>query len=97
MEVVATVREDKVRGASAFEFLEEPFDLSTDVGKEPVPEFLDDNLLLAGSRQEGLGACGCFVRSLSACSYHDPQHLGVWRSEERRVGKECRSRWSPYH
>src|SRR5688572_28527901 len=31
-----------------------------------------------------------------------PQHgKGVWapslRSEERRVGKECRSRWSPYH
>src|SRR3712207_6749345 len=23
--------------------------------------------------------------------------VGVWRSEERRVGKECRSRWSPYH
>ena len=22
---------------------------------------------------------------------------GEWRSEERRVGKECRSRWSPYH
>src|SRR3712207_9566464 len=22
---------------------------------------------------------------------------GYWRSEERRVGKECRSRWSPYH
>src|SRR5258708_28280314 len=30
-----------------------------------------------------------------------PQHLcldaGYDRSEERRVGKECRSRWSPYH
>ena len=25
----------------------------------------------------------------------DPPHLV--RSEERRVGKECRSRWSPYH
>ena len=26
------------------------------------------------------------------------QELAVWvRSEERRVGKECRSRWSPYH
>ena len=28
-------------------------------------------------------------------------HLGEYsrhrRSEERRVGKECRSRWSPYH
>src|SRR2546422_10440480 len=23
--------------------------------------------------------------------------LGDIRSEERRVGKECRSRWSPYH
>ena len=23
--------------------------------------------------------------------------LEVLRSEERRVGKECRSRWSPYH
>ena len=22
---------------------------------------------------------------------------GFSRSEERRVGKECRSRWSPYH
>ena len=21
----------------------------------------------------------------------------IRRSEERRVGKECRSRWSPYH
>ena len=26
-------------------------------------------------------------------------HVGstLLRSEERRVGKECRSRWSPYH
>src|SRR2546430_3643035 len=23
--------------------------------------------------------------------------IGSFRSEERRVGKECRSRWSPYH
>src|ERR1019366_4595186 len=26
-----------------------------------------------------------------------PAPRQVWRSEERRVGKECRSRWSPYH
>src|SRR2546427_9556816 len=24
-------------------------------------------------------------------------HMLLTRSEERRVGKECRSRWSPYH
>ena len=23
--------------------------------------------------------------------------VASFRSEERRVGKECRSRWSPYH
>src|SRR2546425_2627255 len=27
----------------------------------------------------------------------DPEWLLGERSEERRVGKECRSRWSPYH
>src|SRR2546430_14310557 len=28
----------------------------------------------------------------------DPAKAGsLLRSEERRVGKECRSRWSPYH
>src|SRR3712207_9588240 len=28
----------------------------------------------------------------------DPPHIErFYRSEERRVGKECRSRWSPYH
>ena len=26
-----------------------------------------------------------------------PFYGGSSRSEERRVGKECRSRWSPYH
>ena len=25
------------------------------------------------------------------------KNLATIRSEERRVGKECRSRWSPYH
>ena len=25
------------------------------------------------------------------------QDFAQARSEERRVGKECRSRWSPYH
>ena len=25
------------------------------------------------------------------------RYMATTRSEERRVGKECRSRWSPYH
>src|SRR5258707_8266866 len=31
-------------------------------------------------------------------AFHKAAHAGALdRSEERRVGKECRSRWSPYH
>ena len=43
-------------------------------------------------------AVGCSVGNI----YHyykskDALAIQVTRSEERRVGKECRSRWSPYH
>ena len=31
------------------------------------------------------------------CDYEDGCLPIRIRSEERRVGKECRSRWSPYH
>src|SRR2546430_5837455 len=36
------------------------------------------------------------LSSISANQRYSPA-LTVTRSEERRVGKECRSRWSPYH
>ena len=35
------------------------------------------------------------VKNLPAVQKTWVRSLG--RSEERRVGKECRSRWSPYH
>src|SRR5688572_9362916 len=31
------------------------------------------------------------------CPHYLPVNVPYERSEERRVGKECRSRWSPYH
>ena len=34
------------------------------------------------------------ITKLKALELYDS---GKIRSEERRVGKECRSRWSPYH
>ena len=33
----------------------------------------------------------------AAAEAPDGPALDLARSEERRVGKECRSRWSPYH
>ena len=43
----------------------------------------------------------CFGKGITPDSVHverDTHNLYfTTRSEERRVGKECRSRWSPYH
>ena len=38
-----------------------------------------------------------FAQSNAEKSKVDMDATGSNRSEERRVGKECRSRWSPYH
>ena len=34
---------------------------------------------------------------VAALGHAGSRPAGLTRSEERRVGKECRSRWSPYH
>ena len=49
-----------------------------------------DNFVITIARQYGSG--GRTVGEMLA------KKLGIgYRSEERRVGKECRSRWSQYH
>ena len=73
-------------------------------GKLDIPyptasaELVPDTVLLPmnGFDQQGyrLGyGGGFFDRTLEALKNRRP----AVRSEERRVGKECRSRWSPYH
>src|SRR5574341_2292940 len=37
------------------------------------------------------------LEELGGDAYQQRLRDGQTRSEERRVGKECRSRWSPYH
>ena len=37
------------------------------------------------------------VTEIEPSAFWGCSNLRVVRSEERRVGKECRSRWSPYH
>ena|SRR2546426_1080393 len=38
-----------------------------------------------------------FLGFTQICGVSRKARFKVLRSEERRVGKECRSRWSPYH
>jgi len=47
--------------------------------------------ILAGLATGAIYACMALAVVMI---YQAIDHL---RSEERRVGKECRSRWSPYH
>jgi len=49
--------------------------------------FVEEYLISHGATPEQKGYRGY---KYSTCA-------SVNRSEERRVGKECRSRWSPYH
>ena len=51
--------------------------------------FCDENGL-----EEKIYSMGEFNEVFSSYTPYDIFHM---RSEERRVGKECRSRWSPYH
>ena len=49
------------------------------------------------TRTFGLGSISKEVRTVYEI-VKESQKAGLKaRSEERRVGKECRSRWSPYH
>src|SRR3712207_486117 len=58
---------------------------------EPVGDASDDELR-AGSRVDFFVHQAPEVARLAP-----PFRIHCLRSEERRVGKECRSRWSPYH
>ena len=53
---------------------------------------LQDQLQLAAAAVETQGRD--YLNKLTADRY---RLTWIARSEERRVGKECRSRWSPYH
>src|SRR3712207_6701780 len=73
------------------------------VVNDPKVRFYAGQPLVAGGQR--LGAL-CILddkpREVSEADLDLLRDLAAWvekelRSEERRVGKECRSRWSPYH
>ena len=69
-----------------------------------VLKAVDDSVVIVLKRSS---ACGGNCKSCAGCentpfTFTIKNDIGakpgdLTRSEERRVGKECRSRWSPYH
>ena len=50
----------------------------------------------SGISREKAKELGIFMMRMPFFVNGEVKYQGT-RSEERRVGKECRSRWSPYH
>ena len=88
------------RGAEFVNHLAQQFDLDLiyleGSGQPPIPELFQKY----SSKLQGVRFKKCIEFSqfnyfiFSKSLYKQANKL---RSEERRVGKECRSRWSPYH
>src|ERR1051325_6271929 len=57
-------------------------------------EILESQMRIHGARRSGTIHTIHFNAVFGGSS---PIEDEIVRSEERRVGKECRSRWSPYH
>src|SRR5256885_5315757 len=82
-------------------------DWSSDVCSSDLPgtPLFEQQLLsgLALQLEPGQRALAIAIREQMAAGHHvrPGDFVDVYftldRSEERRVGKECRSRWSPYH
>src|SRR2546425_5425628 len=74
-------------------------------GVRATPEALGDVVGCGGRPADRGPSCHPFKRCVGPSAPVVPPSAeasrdgdsGTYRSEERRVGKECRSRWSPYH
>src|SRR3712207_4098133 len=64
-----------------------PIGCKVTLRKQKMYQFMDKLMNIAFPR----------VRDFRGISDKSFDGRGNYRSEERRVGKECRSRWSPYH
>src|SRR3712207_5826046 len=64
---------------------------------QPPSEQTDIVHVIKGVIEAENGAIDHYNQLIEATEGVDPVTNDMVRSEERRVGKECRSRWSPYH
>ena len=61
---------------------------------KPEPEAIRSGWKTA---MQSIGETGRYLRTRADINEQKRIAENDRRSEERRVGKECRSRWSPYH
>ena len=75
------------------------------VAQELKKKSIAEYLLYMWQVEDIIRACGCslpvikkhYIENFDFTPEQKEEEIDWFRSEERRVGKECRSRWSPYH
>ena len=68
------------------------------LGKEAMEKLQNSRVAVFGIGGVGGYTVEALARSgIGKLDLIDDDKVCLTRSEERRVGKECRSRWSPYH
>ena len=99
VEIIGVAQTIKYRSAQ-----EKPIDfVYLPLAQHPVPRMVlltrssGDPLQWVQPVKEVVRALDPNLPMLQTRSYEDLYRYNAVRSEERRVGKECRSRWSPYH
>ena len=69
-------------------------------GKRPMTRLTDLELAIEDIPEHAAADAWKRLNIICEAFIADGHHVTIartTRSEERRVGKECRSRWSPYH
>ena len=62
-----------------------------------MPLSEDEQRILSEIEQQLYQSDPALARDIADTTVYTHAYRNLKRSEERRVGKECRSRWSPYH
>ena len=72
---------------------------TSNYNKKSTGDKMDIEFEIGNSEQNSLNKCGERQSELTEIYMNmlSENNSSLYRSEERRVGKECRSRWSPYH
>ena len=66
---------------------------TADPGDQIVLEYTADHRIAINKQDVSVAQLEARLRNI----FEQRSQKTMFRSEERRVGKECRSRWSPYH